>query len=194
MVSLFSDICGEQQLRQFGKFLDSHNRLLKALENEQHIMHNESHIFTKFRVTIDHGYNGNCEKVSLFHLVESDNKMLNKNIIVFTSLCDEIDYLNAEAKSLQLNLLYYDEHAEYMKEPANLITRKISTILEFLFNTRRFFQRCNDVLELTIRQFSTLCDETRWIGNANNSLYFQVSFSTLFFTFLTHRKSEIKKL
>lgn len=178
MVSLFSDICGEQQLRQFGKFLDSHNRLLKALENEQHIMHNESHIFTQFRVTIDHGYNGNCEKVSLFHLVESDNKMLNKNIIVFTSLCDEIDYLNAEAKSLQLNLLYYDEHAEYMKEPANLITRKISTFLEFLFNTRRFFQRCNDVLELTIRQFSTLCDETRWIGNANNSLYFQVSFSS----------------
>uniref|UniRef100_A0A1B0D0L9 WASH complex subunit 4 n=1 Tax=Phlebotomus papatasi TaxID=29031 RepID=A0A1B0D0L9_PHLPP len=173
------NICGEQQLRQFGKFLDSHNRLLKTLENEQHIMHNESHAFTKFRTTIDHGYHGKCEKVSLFQLVESDNKMLNKNIIVFTSLCDEIDYLNAEAESLQLNLLYYDEHAEYFKESASLITKKISTVLEFLFYVRQFFHRCNDVLELTIRQFSTLSDETRWIGNANKALYFQTVFEKI---------------
>ncbi|XP_059616023.1 WASH complex subunit 4 [Phlebotomus argentipes] len=164
------NICGEQQLRQFGKFLETHNRLLTSLENDQTAPEGEK-IFTKCNMPIYYGYSGENENISLFQLVESDNKVLNKNIIVFAFLCNEIDCLRVESESLQLNLLYYDEDVVEMKEdtPVNLINKKVSGVLDFLFKIRQFLQRCSDVLELTVREFSAFFDDNKCLGNSQNS-------------------------
>ncbi|XP_055688108.1 WASH complex subunit 4 [Lutzomyia longipalpis] len=169
------NICGEQQLRQFGKFLDSHSHLLLSLDGD-HSAPERGGTFTKCHTTIDYKYRGNCENISLFQLVESDNKVLNKNIIVFAFLSDEIEYLRKEAERLQLNLLYYDEDVAEGKTdtaPAsNVINEKVSTVLEYLCNTRQFLERCNDVLELTVKQFSAFFDDNKCLGNADNSTCF----------------------
>lgn len=50
------------------------------------------------------------EKISLLHLVETDNKILSKVLSVFAALCSEVNLLTREARvSFYDSILYYGE-------------------------------------------------------------------------------------
>ena len=50
------------------------------------------------------------EQASLIELIRTDNKILNKIVLVFTALCSEIDYLVKEGENKYfISLIYYGE-------------------------------------------------------------------------------------
>ncbi|GAB0101012.1 WASH complex subunit 4 [Sergentomyia squamirostris] len=175
------NICGEHQLREFGKFLESHNRLLLSLDNDAPVASQHWLNFTKNPTTVDYEYSGKCENITLFHLIESDNKVLNKNVIVFTFLCNEIAFLKTEAERLQLNLLYYDEDVAEVNQdiPPSVTNKKVFGVLQYLFRTKQFLQRCNDVLESTIQQLCAFFDDKKCLGSSQNSISLQLVFEKM---------------
>jgi surface polysaccharide O-acyltransferase-like enzyme len=51
-----------------------------------------------------------CECTTLLQLIDTDNKVLNKILVVFAALCTEVRYLQSEAKDKYYDtILYYGE-------------------------------------------------------------------------------------
>ncbi len=76
------------------------------------------------------------EQGSLFELIKTDNKVLNKIVIVFAALCSEIDLLIKEGENKYCwGLLLYGEGPQNSQETGeNLISMgKFMGFLEVLF-------------------------------------------------------------
>lgn len=139
------------------------------------------------------------ESVSTVELIRSDNKCLNKMIIVFVQLCMEVRELIDEGNTILTNCFFADEDLFVLQTDDETATSqstaqdtsnridggpltadalcRISDFLDLLCRTEHFVERCYVVIAEIIKQFSALfAPENKYYVNVNSSsLHFQVS-------------------
>uniref|UniRef100_A0A1B6CFX9 WASH complex subunit 4 N-terminal domain-containing protein n=1 Tax=Clastoptera arizonana TaxID=38151 RepID=A0A1B6CFX9_9HEMI len=137
----------EKVLQRYGLFLEDYGlqllRIQKSINESFNIF--ESPVALKLKPK---------ENTSVLELIDTDNKVLNKILIVFTTLCLEVDSLETEGKQKYLNeILYYGEGYEFcstQEEPQLLISR----LLPILQDVIGFIKRCNQVLVHIVQQIA----------------------------------------
>lgn len=94
------------------------------------------------------------ENISWFQLINSDDKLLVKLISTFCELTSEVNRLVDESKPILLDFMYHDDLCEQQKLTKSQIFIQISCILELLYKTYNFLQRCNTVATEIFNQIS----------------------------------------
>lgn len=134
-------------------------------------------------VDYDHRY----ESLDLFQLVNSDNKILNKIIIVFACLCEEVRHLQIDATRLQLKLLHLDDNLiqndrndEHIDQQQHQIVIKIGEILPHLCECQHLINRCLTVSLNIVEQLGILfTDGYKLLNTSAASIHFQSVFGCL---------------
>lgn len=197
-----TDASGEHQLRQFATFLSDHTaRLTDLLTDDTHIDYHRKcagHIDTIAPITIDFQHN-DCdssgaliENLSPFQLCDSENRILNKIILVFGQLCNETRSLRPHADRLQYRLLAIDDHllatstattgdaapapTDHPNHCADILM-KTSEVLEFLCEIRQFVMRCQHLAVAIYQQLCALFANGATVLNTNASIHFQSVFN-----------------
>lgn len=226
-------ISGERQLKEFTKFLQSHDTLLDRLIYQTNSINavaaaTSDDPSTAIRGDIENipsqsvllsakgkfiaaeqqchpigiDYGTGWESVSTVDLIRSDNKCLNKMIIVFVQLCMEVRELIDEGNTILMSCFFADEdlfvlqsddeNATSQSDAQDTSNRidggpltaaalcRISDFLDLLCRTEHFVERCCVVIAEIIKQFSALfAPENKYYINVNSSsLHFQVSHRT----------------
>lgn len=201
-----SVLSGEKQLKEFTKFLQLHDtKLNNLLENQSS---NDIDTGTAWPLSTNHKYVTplQCqtigidllcdnESISIIEMVSSDNKCLNKTVVVFVQLCTEIRKLLKEGQGILTHCVYADEDLFILmneNDPGNdderidgtLLTAnvlcKIGEFLDLITRIEHFIERCIIVIGETIKQLSSLfAPENKYYVNVNSSsLHFQVMLIT----------------
>ncbi len=95
------------------------------------------------------------EQTSLLHLIKTDNKVFNKILLVFSSLCSEIQQLKEIVRSLKFILLYCRrlkssmDHLNCLGKLSTLNTKKLQKEIH-RFNLAECFLSCLTSLNLLI--------------------------------------------
>lgn len=146
-------------------------------------------------------YSNAEEDMPTMDLVRSPNMCLNKTIAVFVQLCMEVRQLSKEGHQFLVKCLFADEdlceilnqedEANDMDGPtaqvhdndiggitlSPRIINKISDLMELLFQTQQFTERCFVLVSAIIKQFIALfaTENSNYINVNHSSLHFQVS-------------------
>ncbi|XP_063238126.1 WASH complex subunit 4 isoform X2 [Bacillus rossius redtenbacheri] len=142
---------GENQLRLYGRFLEQYGQqLLGIREALEGYVNNAWDMFTD-PVGLKYDLH---EHTTLLELISTDNKVLNKVLIVFASLCSETRRLRAEARTKYFNaVLFYGEGVDE-GSPDEAAQLQLSRFLPLLQNLWCFVQRCGQVALCTVRQLA----------------------------------------
>lgn len=150
--------------------------------------------------TIGIDYSFDSESISTLELVNSNNKCLNKTIAVFVQLCMEVRHLSKVGNSILVKCLFADEelcellnqddgeietnvlnndeqvHGLSLSVP---VIEKMTQLLEMLFQSQQFIERCIVVISEIIKQFAALfaVESNDYINVDHSSLHFQVNFA-----------------
>jgi len=136
---------GEVVLTSFGNFLEEYSSQLVAIQ-EAVSGHNELQ-FYPVRIDVEPE-----ESALVSDLVDTDNKILNKVIIVFSTLCLEVRTLEEELNTQYLDtLLYYGEGIEgsIAEGQAQLMISQLIPVLQDLIC---FVKRCYQVVNQLVLQ------------------------------------------
>lgn len=168
-------ISGEQQLKQFSTFLRVHQSTLNNVISKAPIItttcaeKNTLHLQPSSSIGLSYG----TENISTIDLIQSDNKCLNKIIVVFVELCMEVRNLTNEGFKLLFILHSENTHINHnnYKEFS-----KISSLLGVLLQAQQLIERSFVVVFEIIKQFTALFDvnSSGQINVDNSSLHFQV--------------------
>lgn len=166
-----SAISGETQLRLFGTFLENHVKLLDNLlvnddESNYHRNTGKPNLLQCSPVAIN--FDMRQEQLTLFQLVNTNNKVLNKIVCVFGHLCIEAKRLCNLAEQQQLSFLHIDENliaGEFNTQQALIV--KISENLVFLCSVQYLIQRCLVVSIEIFKQLAAFFADSRIIANNN---------------------------
>lgn len=147
----------EEELKNFGNFLTKHDQLLQHLLAKSFDKSKRKSQVDKFNQPIKINYDSNQENIPLLKLIDSD-RLLNKSILTFAYLCNEIDEISATAQAMQMKFLYIDEDLctlevniddsfqDINKNDSETNNQqylhKMSCSLNFLCNTQFLVQRC----------------------------------------------------
>uniref|UniRef100_A0A1B0BTZ9 WASH complex subunit 4 N-terminal domain-containing protein n=1 Tax=Glossina palpalis gambiensis TaxID=67801 RepID=A0A1B0BTZ9_9MUSC len=171
----------EEQLKCFGNFLAEHDKTLEDILQHYIILADQQNsLCNEPLVKID--YQANREQLSLLRLLESD-RLLNKVLLTFGYLCQEVKNVAKDAKNIQIKFLYLDEELLLILENDRLdgedlsvdklnnerLLLKMSESMEFLCQMQFLFQRCillgNNLLHqsgaLLANEKSTNCIELK---------------------------------
>eukprot|EP00111_Clytia_hemisphaerica_P017411 TCONS_00051483-protein len=145
---------GEIQLKKYGNFLDEYASSLKAIEDALDEEAGDSWDFTLDPISLQIlPY----EHAQLFDLVNTDNKVLNKVIIVIGVLCSELKALVHEAKTkLYDPLMLYDEALSEKSLEEGKPEEYLGRMLQPLQDASTFVQRSYEVIQHVIHQFASL--------------------------------------
>lgn len=144
----------ETLLRTYGKFLRNYKDNLK-----QRISSKSDNDKKLFRLK----FGENTENVSVFELLESDNKILNKILLVFFHLGNEAKRLNEGSKKITEKLIIIEDEINSSdnsnltpEEATNNAIVKFSYALEDLLNMKFLIQNSIFLSVNVIHQFSAL--------------------------------------
>lgn len=96
----------EEQLKNYGNFLEGHDKKLKGLISKNKDTQQEKPLLRQPLVQVNYAINR--EELSLVKLLESE-RLLNKILLTVGHLCAEINDINQEAEAMQIKFLYKDE-------------------------------------------------------------------------------------
>lgn len=148
-------ISGEQQLRQFGQFLDAHDRLLGSLnaDDKRTGFFRTAAQCAPVTLAVEQ-----TEQLTHHQLANTNNTVLNKIVCVFAELCEEVQRLRNCAERLQLRFLFVDEsllgdgddervwttdeEGHRLQQQQQLLIVRISEQLEFVCEIQYLVQRC----------------------------------------------------
>ena len=160
----------ENLLRFYGKFLRNYKESLKQKVTAQKTENNGKVFQLKF--------GEDTEIVSVFELLDSDNKILNKILLVFFHLGKEARRLNNESKKIIEKLIVIEDEIKSSdnneltpEEATNNVIVKFSYALEDLLNMKFLIQNSIFLSVNVIQQFSALFTMEK---------YFQISPSSSF--------------
>lgn len=144
-------LVGETQLHEFGEFIKKFTHETKETQKKFNNIFNISSkpIFLSEEVN---------ESISILHLSHSDNKTLSKILCTLGAICQEIELLKGEAKDLYQPFIIYVEDKD-----ENLET--ISNIIEPLLKIQNFVNRSNQVINLVLKQLSSILKKGFYISN-----------------------------
>ncbi|KAK2567753.1 WASH complex subunit 4 [Acropora cervicornis] len=148
-------IVGEAQLKKYGQFLEEYASQLKGIEDALDDTVGDSWDFTLDPVALQIlPY----EQSKLLELIKTDNKVLNKVIMVFAALCREMDLLKHEAFTKYFTpLLLYEEAGsdkEQAQEGDNQV--RLGRILSLLQDLSSFVNRSYEVVKNVLQQLASL--------------------------------------
>ncbi|XP_054727038.1 WASH complex subunit 4 [Anastrepha obliqua] len=142
----------EEQLKNFGTFLDFHDkRLYRLLKDVIQIPTVRAPPTATPLIVIN--YSANQEQLQLLRLLESD-RLLNKTLLTFGHLCAEVDELVNRAQQMQTKFLYIDENLCVMladedwsgsvnlTKHTNEIVLQMSESMQFICDIQFLLQRC----------------------------------------------------
>lgn len=159
----------ENLLRTYGRFLRNYKANLR-LRISSTADNDEKLFVLKF--------GGDTERVSVFELLESDNKILNKILLVFFHLGNEAKKLNRESKKITEKLIIIEDEINSSdntrltpEEATNNAIVKFSYALEDLLNMKFLIQNSIFLSVNVIHQFSALFTMEK---------YFQITPSSCF--------------
>lgn len=180
---MFLALAGEEQCRKYGLYL---SELKSNFDNVVSTANNPSKNSTKLSQNlIKLNYSSSdCEKVSLFKLLESDNKILSKILLVFGVLKEETRYLNFESRRIQQILVFFDDELTNLgsedkkltnEEYNNLVIVKFSANLEHFVRLKYLVQKLIFVANHYVQQLSALFLNDKFV-NVQLTNCFPVSF------------------
>lgn len=127
----------------------------------------------------------NCENISLFKLLESDNKLLSKILLVFGVLKEETRFLNEESIRIQKILIFLDDDLNNLggsderklshEEYNNLVMVKFSANLEHFVKLKYLVQKLIYLATHYVKQLSALFLNDKFV-NVQLTNCFPVSF------------------
>ncbi|KAM7347457.1 strumpellin and WASH-interacting protein [Cochliomyia hominivorax] len=149
----------EEQLRNYGTFLDGHDKKLSKILHKNKIENKEIPLLREPLVQIN--YAAPEEEQMLVKLLESE-RILNKVLLTFGHLCAEIDEICKEAREMQLKFLFKNEELFLIMQDVsngenlenstkknnqtsninNRVMLKMSESMEFLCKMQFLLQRC----------------------------------------------------
>lgn len=177
----------KSQLKLYGKFLESNDKLLNNIlfensnnKNERYYRNNIDQISVKIcsPVTI---YSPCHENISILEIIKSDNKILNKIITTFASLCNEVDKVKIEAESYQLKFLYIDEDLCTFEEKGRTdeCYIKISSTLNLLLNIQHCIKHCSFLAKSILQQLGAFFTFEKQLLGIHLTMEFQAVFDRL---------------
>lgn len=138
---------GEFVLQRYGAVLEEYASQLLGIEDTL------SGCTDPFRVPVTIQLEPQ-EQISVLDLIDTDNKVLNKVLTVFATLCTEVRYLQREAHTKYLEaVLYYGEGGEETildGSPQVLISHLLPTLQDLIC----FVKRCGQVLLQLVQQMA----------------------------------------
>ena len=163
VVNRANKIIVEVQLRKYGKFIEKHTNKLRSIE-ESFTESNKNFGYDPINVKL----NG-WEQIELINLINTDNKILNKVVLVLASLCMEVKERREEGYSKFCNaLLKYGEECSNDDEKILHIT--ISNYLPLFQDLYCFVNRCHQIVIEIIKQLAaiyTTSDKNLTINSMN---------------------------
>lgn len=151
-------IAGEVQLRTYGRFLEEYGAQLKGIEEALEDSVCDSWDVSQGPISLQFAP---YEHTTLLQLIDTDNKVLNKILVVFATLCAEVRYLKSEAKNKYYDtILFYGEGGEgnLQDGAAQLL---LSRMLPHLQELSCFVKRCEQVVVQIIEQLAALYSSSK---------------------------------
>lgn len=136
----------EDQLKLFGKFINTYDKKLQTLTSADN-----NNLVRCYKGTPPTSlkYSGAFENLPLPRLIESDNKLLNKVLLTFSHLCQECQTLEAECSQTLMKFLFQDEELCAFREDKADDGRstekcfvKMSESMDFLYEIKLLTQHC----------------------------------------------------
>ncbi|KAK6627560.1 hypothetical protein RUM44_010038 [Polyplax serrata] len=161
VASRTNKIVVEVLLRKYGRFIDNYSNKLKYLEDS----------FTTGFKTLSHNpinvkLNGR-ERVDVLNLVNTDNKILNKIVVVLATLCLEVRERKDEAHSKYYNgLLRFGEECDNGDQRKSHIT--ISKYLPLFQELHCFINRCHQIVIKLVKQLAAVYTTTQKYQTINS--------------------------
>ncbi|XP_066997256.2 WASH complex subunit 4 isoform X2 [Anabrus simplex] len=151
-------IAGEVQLRAYGQFLEEYASQLQGIEEALDDSMCDSWDMNVDPISLQFAP---YEQTTLLQLIDTDNKVLNKVLTVFATLCAEAKYLEHEAKTRFYDtILFYGEGAEgSLQDGAS--QEMMSSLLLHLQELSCFVKRCEQVAVQIVQQLAALYATTR---------------------------------
>ncbi|XP_019624304.1 PREDICTED: WASH complex subunit SWIP-like [Branchiostoma belcheri] len=147
-------IVGEIQLKKYGKFMDDYASQLKSIEDALDDSIGDAWDFTLDPIALQFlPY----EQTSLLELIKTDNKVLNKVLTVFSSLCCEMSALKHEAETKFYHaLLFYGEGELDKVQEEGEAQVQMGRMMPVLQELSCFVSRCYEVVRNTVQQLGSL--------------------------------------
>ncbi|XP_078343242.1 WASH complex subunit 4-like [Oculina patagonica] len=149
-------IVGEAQLRKYGQFLEEYASQLKAIEDALDDSVGDSWDFTLDPIALQ---TLPYEQSRLLELIKTDNKVFNKVVMVFASLCREMDQLKHEATTkFYTPLLLYEEAGGDDKDQAQEGDNQVhlGRMLPLLQDVSSFVTRSYEVVKNVVQQLASV--------------------------------------
>ncbi|CAK8684321.1 unnamed protein product [Clavelina lepadiformis] len=154
-------IVGELQLKSYMRFMQDYVNELSDFESAIGRKHNELWDRRLNPIALQTTLN---EKISLPDLIQTDNKVLNKVLIVLSALCVEIEKLEKEAiRDFYDPLMFYGEGAGDVDADQKVEGNEqlqIGRILPLLQKLTCFSQRCREVVKNVVQQLAALYNKS----------------------------------
>ncbi|XP_022808632.1 WASH complex subunit 4-like [Stylophora pistillata] len=148
-------LVGEAQLKKYGQFLEEYASQLKAIEDALDDSVGDSWDFSLDPIALQ---TLPYEQSRMLELIKTENKVFNKVIMVFASLCREMDLLKHEATTkFYTPLLLYEEAGadkEQVQEGDNQV--RLGRMLPLLQDISSFVIRAYEVVKNVIQQLASL--------------------------------------
>uniref|UniRef100_A0A8D8VB21 WASH complex subunit 7 n=1 Tax=Cacopsylla melanoneura TaxID=428564 RepID=A0A8D8VB21_9HEMI len=181
-------ILGENQLQKYGKFLFSYTSKLNQLEDTHFEYHDVRNSPVRIKLIYhDENMNAEDQKENILNLVNTDNVIYNKIIIIFTHLNKEINFIVNELKSKYYNLLLYygEQDSNESIAPETQIGNILSQIQDLLNLVKYAYKIFNE----TLKQLNSIYYfqwNNKVVGDNNICLYdVFLSLSELLMSFAT---------
>uniref|UniRef100_W8BNL3 WASH complex subunit 7 n=1 Tax=Ceratitis capitata TaxID=7213 RepID=W8BNL3_CERCA len=146
----------EEQLKNFGTFLDNHDEKLQKLNQKTLQVPSAKAaptINSSTPALVEVNYSANQEQLNLLRILESD-RVLNKTLLTFAHLCAEVDALVCKSQRMQTKFLYIDENLCVLladdndngggdaAKQTNEILLQMSNSMQFVCDIQFLLQRC----------------------------------------------------
>eukprot|EP00057_Strongylocentrotus_purpuratus_P007399 XP_011661873.1 PREDICTED: WASH complex subunit 7 [Strongylocentrotus purpuratus] len=152
-------IVGEVQLRKYGKFLEEYATQLKGIEDALDESVGDVWDFTLDPISLQYLP---CEQTSLLDLIKTDNKIFNKVITVFASLCCEVEQLKYEAQhKFYPALIFYGEGEPETGLEEGEAQVQMGRLMPFLQELSCYVNRCYEVVKNMVDQLAALYNNAK---------------------------------
>ncbi|XP_022098788.1 WASH complex subunit 4-like [Acanthaster planci] len=152
-------IVGEVQLKKYGKFLEDYATQLKGIEDALDSSIGDTWDFTLDPISLQFlPY----EQTNILELIKTDNKIFNKVITVFASLCCEMNTLKHEAEiKFYPGVMFYGEGEPETGLEEGEAQVQMGRMMPFMQELSCFINRCYEVVRSTVHQLASLYNNSK---------------------------------
>ncbi|KAK7791494.1 hypothetical protein R5R35_008848 [Gryllus longicercus] len=171
-------IAGEVQLRAYGRFLEDYASQLQGIQEALEDCMGDSWDMSVDPIALQFAPHEQC---TLLQLIDTDNKVLNKVLTVFTTLCAEVRSLQSEAKLKYYETLMFYGEGDNSSIQDGAAQVMMGSLLPHLQELGCFIKRCEEVAIQIVQQLAAVYSSPRESSQVMNAvdIHFQDVFDHL---------------